>query len=386
MSEAMETDANLGASEADLRAEIVRLNKVVQALMDRAEHGTSVQGSDYCLFQTAIVLEEQVRQRTAELEAALRENEKITRSLRESEAKFRSLVDQSIVGITIVEAGRFSYANAKFAEIFGYEPDEVLQLSPRDIVSEDDWPIVNANMRKRLSGETERVAYVFRGVRKEGDPVDVEVHGATVNANGKTLLITIFMDVTERIRSEMELKALYAQLREQAIHDPLTGLFNRRYLEETLGRELARAERLEQPVSLIMGDLDYFKTVNDRYGHLAGDEVLRVFGHLLQHNARESDIFCRYGGEEFLLVLPGLSIENAGERAEQLRTVLASMPINIGSIAIQVTASFGVAAYPQHGRSPTQLIAAADEALYAAKENGRNQVRTYAGAAAVKQG
>ena len=377
MVDAKETEASLNASEPDLRAEIVRLNKIIQALMNRAELSAGVQGSDYCLFQTAIVLEEQVRLRTAELEAALRENEKITRSLRESEAKFRSLVDQSMVGITIVEAGRFSYANAKFAEIFGYEPDEVLRLSPRDIVTADDWPIVNENMRKRLSGEAERVAYVFRGVRKDGNLVDIEVHGAVVRPNGKLLLLTLFMDVTERTRFEIELKALSAQLREQAMHDPLTGLFNRRYLEETLERELARAARLQQPVSLIMGDLDYFKTVNDRYGHLAGDEVLRVFGKLLQHNARDSDIFCRYGGEEFLLVLPGLSIENAGERAEQLRAILASLPIGVGPTVIQVTASFGVAAYPQHGCSANQLIAAADEALYAAKENGRNQVKTY---------
>jgi diguanylate cyclase (GGDEF)-like protein/PAS domain S-box-containing protein len=371
------TETNAG--EQALKAEIVRLNRIIQALMDRAERSTSAQGSAYSLFQSAIILEEQVQLRTAELEAALRNNEKITRSLRESEAKFRSLVDQSMVGISIVEAGHFSYANAKFAEIFGYEPDEILQLGPHDIVMEEDWPKVDRNMSKRLNGEAGRVAYTFRGVRKDGSPVDIEVHGTGVRVNGKLLLISILMDITERTRTESELKALSEQLREQAMHDPLTGLFNRRYLEETLERELSRAERLGQPVSLIMSDLDYFKTVNDRYGHLAGDDVLRVFGKLLQHNARDSDIFCRYGGEEFLLVLPGLSLENARERAEQLRTGLESISIVAASTPIHITASFGVAAYPRHGCSANQLIAAADEALYAAKENGRNQVKTYLG-------
>src|SRR6266487_1297876 len=124
--------------EQALKSEVVRLNKIIQALMDRAERSTSVQGTDFSLFQTAIILEEQVSRRTAELEAALRENEKITRSLRESEAKFRGLVSQSLVGIAIIKDGRFSYANAKFGEIFGYSSEEVLGLEPAEIATGDD--------------------------------------------------------------------------------------------------------------------------------------------------------------------------------------------------------------------------------------------------------
>jgi diguanylate cyclase (GGDEF)-like protein len=162
--------------------------------------------------------------------------------------------------------------------------------------------------------------------------------------------------------------------RRQSTRDALTGLYNRRYLEETLGRELILAERHGQPVSVIMADLDHFKAVNDRYGHLGGDEVLRVFGDLMKRQVRGSDIYCRYGGEEFLLVLPHMSTENAIERAEQLRSAMAAAPVPYGDSAIAVTASFGVATFPRDGRTGDELIAAADSALYLAKETGRNRV------------
>src|SRR5579863_3231063 len=115
------------ADEHVLRAEIIRLNKVNEALMDRAERSTRVQGSDYGMFQTTIMLEELVRQRTDELQTALRENERITNALRESEAKFRGLVNQSLVGIAIIENGRFTYANARLAEMYGYSTEEILR-------------------------------------------------------------------------------------------------------------------------------------------------------------------------------------------------------------------------------------------------------------------
>lgn len=360
--------------EQALNGEIARLNKIIRALMDRAERSTSVQGSDFSLFQAAVMLEEQVRSRTAELEEALRENEKINRALRESEAKFRGLVSQSLVGIVIIEEEKFSYSNAKFNEIFGYSADEIRRLGPLDIAIENDRPLVAENIRKRLSGEVERVDYVARGLRKNGDVIDVEIHSSAMEIGGKLALISLVMDVTERTRAEREVRALQERLSEQSTHDALTGLYNRRYLDEVLSRELILAERHGHPVSVIMADLDHFKSINDRYGHLAGDEVLRVFGDMLKQHARGSDIYCRYGGEEFLLVLPQMAEDNAIERAEQLRSAIAAAPVLYGATPITVTASFGVAAFPLNGRTSDELIAAADSALYAAKASGRNRV------------
>lgn len=363
----------------DMPAEIVRLNKIIRALMDRAERSTSVQSSDFSLFQTAVMLEERVRSRTAELEMALHENQKINRALRESEAKFRGLVSQSLVGIVIIEDGKFSYSNAKFDEIFGYSADEVRELGLLDIATKNDRPLVAENIRKRLSGEVERVDYVFHGLRKNGAVIDIEIHSSAMEIGGKLALISLIIDVTERARAEREVQALQERLRDQSTHDALTGLYNRRYLEDTLGRELTSAERHGHPLSVIMGDLDHFKSVNDRYGHLAGDEVLRVFGGLMKQHARGSDIYCRYGGEEFLLVLPQMPEDKAVERAEQLRSAMVATPVLYGETPIMVTASFGVATFPRDGRTGDELITAADSALYAAKAAGRNRVNVSAG-------
>ena len=361
-------------SQPDARAEIARLNKIIRVLMDRAERSTSADDSDFSQFQATIMLEEQVRGRTAKLQAALRENERINRTLRESEAKFRGVVSQSLVGIATIEEWRISYSNAKFDAIFGYSAEEVRRLGALDIVAEGDRAFVADSLRMRMSGEVDHVDHVFRGQRKDGAEVDIESHGSAVELDGRRLLISVMMDITERIRAERELGALQDQLREQATRDALTGLHNRRYLEEWLGRELIRAGRAGHPVSLIMSDLDHFKAVNDAYGHLAGDEELRVFGDLMKRHARESDVCCRYGGEEFLLVLPGMPEETAIERAELLRRELATTPVDCDTSRIAVTASFGVATFPRNGRTGDELIAAADEAMYAAKAAGRNRV------------
>jgi diguanylate cyclase (GGDEF)-like protein/PAS domain S-box-containing protein len=360
--------------QSDCLTEVVRLNKIVRSLMDRAERSTSAQASDFSLFQTTVILEEQVRGRTAELEAALRDNERMTRAVRESEAKFRALVSQSMVGIVIIEDGKFTYSNAKFDEIFGYSAEEVRRLGPLDVAVEEDRPLVAEMVRVRATGDFDRVEYVFRGLRKSGEVADIEIHGSGLDIGGKVLLISLVMDITERVRTEHEVQALQDRLREESTHDALTGLYNRRYLEDTLGRELIRAEREGYPISVIMGDLDHFKDVNDRHGHLAGDEVLRIFGELMKQYSRGSDIYCRYGGEEFLLVLPKMSEEDAVRRAEQLRKAIAAVPISFGPVQITVTASFGVATSPNDGRTSDELIAKADDALYEAKTAGRNRV------------
>lgn len=369
--------ADTAADAPACRAEIARLNKIVLALMNRAERSTSAQGSDFSLFQTTIMLEDQVRRRTEALEAALRENEKINRALRESEAKFRGIVNQPMVGIAIIENDKFSYTNDKFDDIFGYSADELLKLGPLDIAAESDRPLIAEQLRLRLNGEVDHVDYVFRAQRKDGGAADVEMHGGVIDMDGKLVLISVAMDVTERTRAEREVQALQQQLGEQSTHDALTGLYNRRYLEENLGRELIRAKRDGYCVSVVMGDLDHFKAVNDSYGHLAGDEALRVFGGLMKRNSRGGDINCRYGGEEFLLVLPGTTELTAFKRAEQLRLMMAETPVKFGARDIAITVSFGVSEFPQHGKNSDELIAAADKALYAAKEAGRNQVKSY---------
>lgn len=200
--------------------------------------------------------------------------------------------------------------------------------------------------RERLCGELDQAVFTFRGVRKDGGQVDIECHGSAMNTGSKLVLIDLAMDITERTRSEREVQLLQVKLREQTNHDPLTGLFNRRYLDATIGRELALA--------------------------------LRTFSALLRRSARVSHICCRCGGEEFLVVLPGLDRATALQRAEELRSMTACTPVPYADSLIEVTASFGVASYPLDALTGgaftgDDLIGAADSAMYAAKKAGRNR-------------
>ncbi|MBC7918178.1 MAG: diguanylate cyclase [Rhodoferax sp.] len=171
-----------------------------------------------------------------------------------------------------------------------------------------------------------------------------------------------------------EINALQAALSEQATRDPLTGLYNRRYLDDTLERELARCKREGQPLSVMMIDIDHFKKVNDTYGHPAGDAVLKLLADMLNQHARSGDVACRYGGEEFLMLLPHMPLDVALLRAEQWRIDFASNTLVFGDFHIQCTLSVGIATYPGDGTSPGILIANADLALYRAKHGGRNCV------------
>jgi diguanylate cyclase (GGDEF)-like protein len=164
-------------------------------------------------------------------------------------------------------------------------------------------------------------------------------------------------------------------LRHQAIRDPLTGLFNRRFMLETLERELYRMHRKGSCLAVIMLDIDHFKRFNDTFGHLAGDALLSALGRMLLAHVRKEDVACRYGGEEFALILPETSLETACKRGEELRRIVHGLNLeHQGQSLGGITISLGVAAYPQNGATPEVLLRAADEALYRAKQEGRDRV------------
>lgn len=181
--------------------------------------------------------------------------------------------------------------------------------------------------------------------------------------------------VTEQMSLALANLKLRETLRNESICDPLTGLFNRRYLEESLSREIKRADRHQQPLSIIMIDIDHFKQFNDTFGHDAGDMVLRSLGQFLQHGIRESDIACRFGGEELTLILPNTPIEIAATRGEQLRQSVSHFQLqHQGRSLGTITISLGIACFPNHGLTEEVLLRRADEALYQAKHAGRNCV------------
>jgi len=206
--------------------------------------------------------------------------------------------------------------------------------------------------------------------RPEG-VLNISTEEETINEIEKEL-VTI---VVEYISLALGNLRLQDELMHQATRDALTNLFNRRYMEESLNREFYRCQRKGFPISLLVIDIDFFKLVNDRYGHDAGDFILKKFAGQILDSIRKEDIACRYGGEEFVVILPETPLETAMKRAEKLRKNINISSIEYrGEIITDVTASIGVATWPLHGEDPHACLKAADIALYQAKELGRNRV------------
>jgi diguanylate cyclase (GGDEF)-like protein len=207
-----------------------------------------------------------------------------------------------------------------------------------------------------------------------------------IAATGKTICLfhvapcpeevsTLALSVADRVGLALSNLMLRSDLRELSIHDPLTGLYNRRYMEETLELEIRRAERKRETIGIILLDIDHFKAFNDGYGHGAGDELLHSLGAILVSCLRAGDIACRYGGEEFLLILPEATVDAAARRAEDLRDRVKRLDVRFLDKPLgRITISVGVAAYPGLGRTRDEILAAADRALYHAKEAGRDRV------------
>lgn len=171
-----------------------------------------------------------------------------------------------------------------------------------------------------------------------------------------------------------DIEQLKNRISEQAIRDPLTHLFNRRFLNEFMERELAQARRNQKPLAVVMLDLDHFKQLNDQFGHQTGDKVIEMVAKHLLRQSRRTDILFRYGGEEFLVILPNTSSIQAKHLAENWRAHVQQAQVMAKHQPVSITLSAGVACYPEHGTTAFNLIQAADEALYQAKAAGRNQV------------
>lgn len=183
------------------------------------------------------------------------------------------------------------------------------------------------------------------------------------------------LTVAEHVALALANLRLHERLRSQSIRDPLTNLYNRRYMEESLDREMRRAARGRYPVGIIVLDLDHFKGFNDAFGHEAGDALLREVGGVLQRSIRGEDIACRQGGEEFALILPEASLADAARRAEQLRDAIRALNVQYRRQSLgPITVSLGVAIFPDHGPTAEAVLRAADTALYQAKDWGRDRV------------
>lgn len=250
------------------------------------------------------------------------------------------------------------------------------------------WP----ELRQRFA-DTQSAQEEIKVSVKGGDErtVDLRISPLLSGDHSLTGRLFLFRDISDRVHIEgqlrqanrrlqkqlNEIEALQAKLQEQAIRDPLTGLLNRRFLEESLPREIAQAGRSQEALSLAMVDIDGFKGFNDTYGHTAGDHMLQALAGILIENTRTGDILCRYGGEEFVVVLPGASLETALMRIEYCRQAFEAIHLRYQGEVLATSLSAGVATYPIHAEATNELLNAADKAMYMAKQQGRNRVLPY---------
>jgi diguanylate cyclase (GGDEF)-like protein/PAS domain S-box-containing protein len=255
-------------------------------------------------------------------------------------------------------------------QLTGYYPDDLVDnrtLSYASIIHEEDRPRLMAEVQHALD-ENRPFATEYRIKHKDGMETWVWEQGQEVHVDDSQYLEGIVIDISQRKTMELELELL-------AKRDALTGLYTRRELEQQFHEELARAKRYERPLSLLWIDVDHFKSINDRFGHQMGDEVLRQLSQRLQSGIRNIDYAARYGGEELAIILPELDEVKAIEMAERLRKMVQESRMAVDdSDKISVTISVGVAAFPTHGSTPEHLFRVADQAMYRAKQKGRNRV------------
>ncbi|MGH7489628.1 MAG: diguanylate cyclase, partial [bacterium] len=280
-------------------------------------------------------------------------------------------------------------ANTVAEKWLGRSKDELIGRDPMEIFRQ--WPeflrrfLSTQETREevRIPGKTPRMLEIM--VTPLYDPISKELNGRVILAYDVTARKQLENDLTETNEilwtKIAEIDSLREQLQEQAIRDDLTRVFNRRFLTETLDKEIPRAERERTPISVVMIDVDQFKKFNDTHGHKCGDLVLKHLADFLIAQARASDIVCRFGGEEFVILMPNATHEDAYERAESWRQAYAEKPFHFDGQVLHTTFSGGVASYPAHGLGGDEILNAADHALYHSKSQGRNRVTLYSNGA-----
>jgi diguanylate cyclase (GGDEF)-like protein/PAS domain S-box-containing protein len=296
--------------------------------------------------------------------------------IRTSELRYRRLFEAAQDGILILDArtGAITDVNPFLIKMLGYSRAEFVEKKLWEVGAFRD--IEASQEAFEALQKNEYIRYEDLPLRaKNGRLVDVEFVSNVYLVDGEKVIQCNIRDISERKQAQDALLKSQALLREQSVRDHLTGLFNRRYMEETLERELLRASRKYLSLGIIMLDVDEFKHFNDTYGHAAGDVILRELGSLLLKQVRGDDIPCRYGGDEFMLILPDVSCEVTRERAERICQCAKQFHLHFeGQSLAAVALSLGVAVFPEHGTTSTAILRAVDAALYRAKHEGRSRV------------
>ena len=300
------------------------------------------------------------------------------KNLKDSELRYRRLFEAAQDGILILDAetGMIEDVNPFLINMLGYSCEEFVEKKLWEVGAFRD--IEASQIAFETLQENKYIRYEDLPLKaKDGRLIQVEFVSNVYLVNDEKVIQCNIRDITSRKKIQDALVKSEALLREQSVRDHLTGLFNRRYMEETLEREVQRAIRKQLSLGIIMLDIDDFKNINDTCGHAAGDEILRTLGQLLIQQVRGEDIPCRYGGDEFIIVLPDVSQEATLKRAELICELAKYFDLKLEGKALElesVTLSLGVAVFPENGSTSAALLKAVDDALYRAKHEGRGRV------------
>jgi len=356
-------------------------------------------------------LEAEVARRTGELRAANQRLEQWSQNLERRNRKATILAGMgNFLQSCLTVAEAYQVAGDAAARLFPDEPGALFiyaaavdrlepaaawgtwPAAPPAFAPGDCWSLRRGQVHKATNGKKHQMLYCPHAIPDDDAAgslcVPMTIQGEVLGVLHLLLASPHASDepdheATEQlavnVADQVALAVANLRLRESlenlSVRDYLTGLFNRRYLEETLEREIRRCERQETSLGLIMLDIDHFKRFNDTHGHAAGDAILRELGSFLARNVRASDVACRYGGEEFVLLLPDVNGDFAGQRAEYLRNEVKKLLVRQGDHPLGlVTLSCGVAIFPEHGKTADDVLRLADAALYRAKQAGRDQV------------
>jgi diguanylate cyclase (GGDEF)-like protein len=295
-----------------------------------------------------------------------------------------TMIERMVDGVLVLDAqGHLVDFNPAAQAIFGIRQDDLWMPFQSALAR---WPEIVAFLENPARPEATEITI--------GNPAkifDLRLTSLKDNRNQVYGLLVAMREITLRRQAEdalqkanvqlkkqlNEIGELQVALREQANRDSLTKLYNRRFLVDALEREFLLAQRYSQPMSIVLIDIDHFKSINDTYGHSAGDECLVTLAQLMERHFRKSDIICRYGGEEFLIVLPDSNIDLSTQRIEDFRQFVANTTIQYGMQEMRLTISSGIATFQVHGENSNEIIRKADRALYVSKQTGRNRVSAW---------
>ena len=276
-----------------------------------------------------------------------------------------ALMRSDLIPICVI-SDPLMFLNGRGAALLGRPGDEFPKGLPlRAVIAAADWPRVARTLRRTTLQPGSGVSIICSAVRKDGSIMDLELTGTVVASGGEICVVAVVNDITERVRDDARLNYL-------AFSDGLTGLANRTLFLDRLRQALLASRRTGDGFALLACDLDGFKSINDTYGHEAGDQVLQVAAERLRSCCREVDTAARMGGDEFALVLPGVSDPNGAALVANRLIVALGEPIAVDGDSCSVGASVGIALYPRDGQRIETLVRAADAAMYASKASGGN--------------